>query len=69
MCIQCNAQDGRGTVLSGPALSKVSSYPFTLNVASAGTRFIEITDPGQQLTISGSQGALLGGALIRLETN
>ena len=69
ICMQCTAEDGRGTVLNGPKISTVSTFPLTLNVQSTGTQFIQLENPGESLTIQGSQGAQLGGALIRLKAN
>lgn len=67
MCLNCEVDDGRGTILTGPTISKVSSLPLTVDIESAGTRFFQIVGPGEQLSIGGSDGIELGGALIRLE--
>ena len=69
ICMKCDANDGRGTILNGPVISKAGQLPLTVDLLSAGAGFVEIEAPGSQLSISGSSGVLLGGALIRLETN
>jgi hypothetical protein len=67
MCLYCDAEDGRGTILSGPALTDVPSLPLAVDIDSTQTRFFQIEAPGTNLSISGSSGLELGGALIRLE--
>ncbi len=69
ICIKCDSNDGRGTILDGPVMAEINSLPLTVDLESAGTRFLKIKAPGTLLSINGSSGINLGGALIRLEAN
>lgn len=67
ICLHCDTNDGRGTVLTGPTLLQINALPSNALVESAGLRFFQIEGPGSELVISGSSGSQLSGALIRLE--
>jgi len=67
VCFHCDADDGRGTLLEGPTLQSVDSFPLTVAVQSTGMKFFRIDNPGRELLIQGSIGAQFGGALIGLE--
>ena len=67
VCMICDAEDGRGTVLTGPTTTTYSSST-TLTVAGSGTRILEISDPPSTLDIEAANTtSAMQGVLIRVE--
>lgn len=67
LCIRCDAQDGRGTVLAGPVTTTVASYPSVNILKGTATQFFRLDTLASALTISGTGNEKLAGALIRLK--
>lgn len=62
--------DNRGTVLSGPAIQTVSSFPFTDSVMGNGVTFLQISgslinESGGAMDLSFASGSDFGGYVIR----
>ncbi len=64
VCIRCDAQDGRGTVLGGPVINQVKSYPSSASVSGTASQFYSLNDPSGTIRLSGN-GSLTGN-LVRL---
>ena len=69
ICIRCDAQDGRGTVLDGPVITTVSSFPNASNVRATATQFYRLVEPTGTIQVGATGGPTLAGALVRLERN
>jgi hypothetical protein len=67
LCIRCDAQDGRGTMLNGPVTTTVASYPSVNLLKGTATQFFRLDTMASALTISGTGNEALAGALIRLK--
>jgi hypothetical protein len=67
LCVRCDAQDGRGTVLDGPVTTTVATYPATNILKGTASQFYRLATPADALTVSGAGEAALTGALIRLK--
>ncbi len=67
ICLRCDAADGRGTVLNGPAISTVASFPLTANLNSSASQFFWINEVPSNLTIASAGSPTLTGAILRLE--
>jgi hypothetical protein len=67
LCVRCDAQDGRGTVLNGPVTTTVATYPATNILKGTATQFYRLATPADALTVSGAGESALTGALIRLK--
>lgn len=52
VCLRCDAQDGRGTVLSGPTLQRVTSYPTSATVGSASSQIFRLVAPSGSIQLS-----------------
>lgn len=61
------AKDGRGTVLSGPVFSGVSSFPIAANLNSSASQFFLIQEAPSNLSIQAAGAPTLTGAVIQLE--
>lgn len=67
LCVRCDAQDGRGTVLNGPVTTTVATYPATNILKGTASQFYRIATLADALTVSGAGESNLTGALIRLK--
>jgi hypothetical protein len=67
LCVRCDAQDGRGTILAGPVTSTVATYPSTNVLKGTASQFYHLTAPISSLTITDAGDSTLAGALIRLQ--
>lgn len=67
VCIRCDAQDGRGTVLSGPVMSSPTAFPSPSALKATATQFYQLVADNSHLKISGPDGAGLLGSLIHLK--
>ena len=67
VCLICDAEDGRGTILSGPYMQELSSGNIQLSIAGTATAFYTISSPPNYLTITGDSSSALQGVLIRME--
>ena len=65
-CLVCNAEDNRGTMLTGPAVTTFYGAA-SLSVAGTGTRVVDLSSFPENLTIIGSSDSELQGVLIRVE--
>lgn len=68
VCIRCEAQDGRGTVLGGPLMNDVSAFPISSSIKATAIQFYQFEGPANHITISGTNGSNLTGTLIRLQS-
>ncbi len=64
--------DNRGTVLDGPTVTNISSFPTSSSVSSMSSNYFLVTgadllSSGSQLTLSGSDSMSPGAYLIRIE--
>lgn len=64
ICLQCDAEDGRGTTLTGPTLTPFSGSS-TATLAATGTAFYSVTPQSVPLTITGASSAKLQAVLVR----
>lgn len=64
VCLKCDADDGRGTVLSGVAKSTYYGAA-SATIAASGAKFYEIPTVPTHITIDGSSGSANFGVLIR----
>ncbi|PIR20942.1 MAG: hypothetical protein COV45_03510 [Deltaproteobacteria bacterium CG11_big_fil_rev_8_21_14_0_20_47_16] len=64
VCLQCIADDGRGTVLDGPSVSSFSGSS-GVTLAPTGTAYYSLSAQSDPLTITGSSSANLQAVLIR----
>ncbi len=67
LCVRCDAQDGRGTVLDGPVTTTVATYPATNILKGTASQYYRLATLTDALTVSGAGEASLTGALIRLK--
>jgi hypothetical protein len=67
LCIRCDAQDGRGTVLAGPVTTSVATYPSANILKGTASQFFRLDSLSASLTVSGTGKEKLAGALIRLK--
>jgi len=67
LCVRCDAQDGRGTVLDGPVTTNVSSYPSTNTLKGTATQFYRFMNPAEAISITSAGDTNMTGALIRLK--
>ena len=66
VCLKCDAEDGRGTILNG--VSKVDySAGATLTVSGSAAKFYALSDVGSQMIINGVPAQPNFGVLIRTE--
>ncbi len=65
ICLICDAEDGRGTILYGPNVTEISGPSITLLLSGTATAFYSISSPPSTISLSGSSLAGLQGALIR----
>ena len=67
ICLRCDTADGRGTVLNGPAISTVASFPLTASLNSSASQYFWINEVPSNLTIASAGSPTLTGAVLRLE--
>lgn len=67
VCLICDAEDGRDTVLTGPYAAELSSSSVSLYLYGTATAFYTISSPPSSLSLSGDSSAGLQGVLIRTE--
>jgi hypothetical protein len=65
LCVRCNAQDNRGTVLDGPATISLTNYPSTSVVKPTASQFYRLQKPQGNLDLS-ITGGISTGALVKL---
>ncbi len=65
LCVRCNAQDNRGTILDGPITTTVKSYPLTGVVKPTASQFYRLQKPQGVLDLS-ITGGVSTGALVKL---
>jgi len=65
ICLICNAEDNRGTIVNGPYIEELSKGTEFLSLSGTSTAFYSIPDPMENITITGSSSAGLQGVLIR----
>ncbi len=65
--IRGDAQDGRGTVLDGPVMASLTTFPNTTVVKGTATQFYRASTPSGTVNVSGGPTNSLAGALITLE--
>lgn len=66
VCIRCDTQDGRGTVLGGPVMTAVNSYPASTTLSGTATQFYELANPSGAIRLSGNGSSSFTGSLVRL---
>lgn len=64
VCLQCDTEDGRGTTLTGPAVSTYTSST-AVTLAATGTAYYSVTPQSTPLAITGSSSANLQAILVR----
>lgn len=64
VCMICNAGDGRGTTLTGPAYGTFSDSTI-YSVRGTGTRFLRVSPVPSSISISGSSGAVPQAIILR----
>lgn len=67
ICLRCDPEDGRKTILAGPALTYLNSAAVTANLYASSTQFYRISSNAEAVTINASGGPNLAGSLIQLE--
>ncbi|MBI2082835.1 MAG: hypothetical protein HYT76_04620 [Deltaproteobacteria bacterium] len=67
LCLRCTANDGRGTILNGPSIVEVESYPLTSNLNATAAQFFLIQDAPTDLWIQSTGSPTLTGSILRLE--
>ncbi len=66
ICLRCTADDGRGTVLSGPAMVDVESFPLVTSVSAGASQFFVIKEAPAGIAIQSAGSPTLTGTLLRL---
>ncbi|MBI2500275.1 MAG: hypothetical protein HYW02_02130 [Deltaproteobacteria bacterium] len=66
ICLRCDAEDGRGTILKGPAMAEVDSFPIAVNLNATSSQILIVSDPPSSLGIIGTGGPNLTGTMLRL---
>ncbi len=69
ICLRCDTQDGRGTILDGPTVTTVSSYPSMTSVRGTATQVYRLEKPTGSVSLSAGTGSEWTGALVRLGRN
>jgi hypothetical protein len=69
VCIRCDAQDGRGTVLDGPVMTSVSSFPISSTLKATASEFYRLNAPSGTIRLNAGGTPELAGTLVRLEKN
>lgn len=69
ICVRCDTQDGRGTVLGGPVITEIDSSPASATLKSTGVQIFRVSEPSRPVVISGGSESTVTGTLIRLEPN
>ncbi len=69
VCVRCDAQDGRGTVLDGPAIAAVTNYPSTASLQGTASLFYRLNAPTSSLRLAIPAGSKMTGSLIHLTKN
>lgn len=64
VCLQCDTEDGRGTTLTGPAVTSYTSST-SVTLAATGVSYYAVTPQSSPLPISGSSSASLQSVLVR----
>ena len=67
ICMICDADDNRGTMLAGPAASDLSGGTLNVSLSGTATAFYNIASPTSTITLSGKTSAGLQGVLIRMD--
>ncbi|MBI2975154.1 MAG: hypothetical protein HYY43_06160 [Deltaproteobacteria bacterium] len=67
ICLICDTEDGRGTILYGPNITELAGSSLNLSLAGTATAFYSISSPPSTISLSGNSSAGLQGALIRTE--
>lgn len=67
ICLRCDAEDGRGTMLNGPAISTVASFPLNATLNSSASQFFWINNVPSNLSIASAGSPTLTGTVLRLE--
>ncbi len=66
VCIRCDTQDGRGTVLGGPVITDVSSFPISASLKTAAVQFYKLKKPSGTINLN-TQNKSLTGTLVGLD--
>ncbi len=66
VCLKCDAEDNRDTILDGPAFEEYVAES-SITVKGTASRFFEINNVPSSLPISGSASADMGGVLIKVQ--
>jgi hypothetical protein len=64
VCLQCDTDDGRGTMLTGPTVTSYTSGT-SVTLAATATAFYSVTPQSTPLAITGSSSANLQAILVR----
>ena len=67
ICIRCDVQDGRGTVLDGPVMSPLTTFPNTTIVKGTATQFYRLNTPSGEIQVNGGANNDFEGSLITLQ--
>lgn len=67
VCLRCDAQDGRGTILSGPAMVTAASFPLATTVEASAIQYFLIENPAQNISLNIAQGSSLIGTIAELK--
>lgn len=67
VCLICNAEDGRGTVLTGPYMEEITAGTVNLTLAGTATAYYTISSSLSSINLNGDADAGLQGVLIRTE--
>lgn len=69
LCLRCEANDGRGTLLDGPAMTSVATLPSASMLTGTATQFFRLKSASGPMLVKASGTPALSGALVRLETD
>ncbi len=67
ICLRCNADDGRGTVLSGPTISTPTSFPIQASVESTAIQYFMIEGTTDTVSISAGGNNSVIGSIAKLK--
>lgn len=66
VCLVCDSEDGRGTVMNGPAMSTYSGVS-SFSIYSSGVKFFDVASAPATMTFTSSSSGTFGVVLIRKE--
>lgn len=67
VCLKCEADDGRGTIISGLRATEYSSGYTSGNIPSGGVQFYRVSDARQPIYLNGRGAGEVGAVLVRVK--